>query len=119
MRDIEIKSKDFFVDDVLIATGYTRVVHGGRGQYIEFHPDSIIDSELEVEPNQEYRLTDKWKKLVYYAWYRTKTGAKKVYFQYKKADYADYLPGYYYIAPKDLTFEGELYIEKSDKPLGE
>lgn len=28
MRDIEIKSKDFFVDDVLVATGYTRVVHG-------------------------------------------------------------------------------------------
>jgi len=39
------------------------------------------------------------------------------YFQYKKADYADYLPGYYYIAPKDLVFEGELYVEKSDKPL--
>jgi hypothetical protein len=117
MRNIEIKSKDFFVGNILVANGYTRVVHGGRGKYAEFHPDSILTEALEVEPNQEYRLTEKWKKLVYYAWYRTKVGAKKVYFQYKKADYADYLPGYYYIALKDLIFEGELYTEKSDKPL--
>lgn len=35
--------------------------------------------------DEEYRLTEKWKNLVYYAWYRTKVGAKKVYFQYKKS----------------------------------
>lgn len=111
----DIKPKEFFVDGLLIATGYTRVVHGGRGKYIEFHPESVIVDELEVEPNQEYRLTEKWKNLVYYAWYRTKAGTKKVYFQYKTVKYADYLPGYYYIAPTDLTFDGELYTEISGK----
>jgi len=28
MRNIEIKPKDFFVDNILVANGYTRVVHG-------------------------------------------------------------------------------------------
>lgn len=117
MRDIQIKAKNFFVNDELIATGYTRVVHGGRGAYLEIHPDSMVESGLEPEPKQEYRLTEEWKKLAYYAWYRTKVGFKKVYFQYKKVNYADYLPGYYYIDPKDLTYEGELYTEKSCGPV--
>lgn len=117
MRDIEIKAKDFFVEGVLVANGYTRVVCGGRGPYIEIHPDSMIESMLELEPGQEYRLEDKWKQTVYYAWYRTKVGLKKVYFQYKKVSYADYLPGYYYVALLDLDYSGDLYIEQSSKPL--
>lgn len=117
LRDISIKEKDFYLSGVHIADSYTRVVHGKRGAYVEFLPQNIDLNQIEVEPGQEYRLTDKWKKLTYYAWYRTKESHKKVYFQYKKVDYADYLPGMYYISVKDLEYDGELYTEKSDVPL--
>lgn len=72
LRDISIKQLDIYVKDELVSTGYTRVVDGGRGKYLEIHPDSLVKDVLEIEPNQEYRLTDKWKQIVFYAWYRTK-----------------------------------------------
>ena len=113
MRDLTIKLKDFHIGNQHIANSYTRVVDGGRGKYIEFPPESINLSEIEVEPGQEYRLIEKWKSIAFYGWYRTIKTNKKVYFQYKPVDYADYLVGYYYIAPKDLEFEGDLHTEKS------
>jgi hypothetical protein len=117
MRDLSIKNKDIYCDGILIATGYTRVVHGGRGQYLEIPIECAEQDYFEVVPGQEYRLTEKWKHIAYYAWYRVKESLEKVYFQYKKVNYADYLPGYYYVSVKNLTYEGELYTEKSDKPL--
>jgi hypothetical protein len=111
MRDLSIKSKEFYCKDLLIATGYTRLVKGGRGNYIEFDPISIIKENIQVAKGHEYRLTDKWKKIVYFAWYNPLNSDIKIYYQYKTVDYADYLIGYYYIAPKDLDYEGELYSE--------
>lgn len=117
MRDISNKSKNIFVGEELIANEYTRVVAGGRGKYLEIPEQSFNKEILEVQPGQEYRLTDKWKNLAFYAWYRTKVNKEKVYFQYKKVDYADYLPGYYYIGVKNLKYDGELYEETSSCPL--
>lgn len=111
MRDLSWKDKEFFVDEHLLARGYTRLVVGGRGAYIEFPPDLIDEDLLEPEPNEEYRLLPEWYSKVFYAWLRTKYGHKKVYFQYKTVDYADYLPGYYYIFVNDVNFDGDLYEE--------
>jgi hypothetical protein len=99
----------------LIAQAYVRLLIGGRGPYVEFLPEHIIKDQIEVEPGQEYRLTDEWRKKAFYAWYRTKVGHRKVYEQFKYVGYADYVPTYFYISPDDLVFNGELYVEVSKK----
>lgn len=52
----------------LLATSYVRLVVGGRGSYVEFLPEQINREELEVEPGQEYRLSDDWREKAFYAW---------------------------------------------------
>lgn len=111
MRNQELRDKNFYSDGVLIATKYTRLVNGGRGSYIEFSEECFKEDVFEVQPGQEYRTTPKWTKIVFYLWYRLKNSHKKVYFQLKEVDYADYVPGFYYIFVKDLDFDGELYEE--------
>lgn len=111
MRDQSLKEKNFYSDGKLIATKYTRLVNGGRGSYIEFSEDCFEKDVFELQPGQEYRTTSKWMNIVFYLWYRLRNSHKKVYFQLKTVDYADYTPGFYYIFVKDLEFEGELYSE--------
>jgi hypothetical protein len=97
----------------LLATGYTRLVVGGRGPYVEIHPSQLVREEVEIEPGEEYRLGGEWREKVFYAWYRTKVGHHKVYEQFKWVGYADYVPGYFYVSPDDVAFDGELYAEVS------
>jgi len=87
------------LDMVPIATGFNRIVHGGRGDYVEFDEDQMIKKNLFIPQDQEYRITDE---LVYYVEYRTLDGTK-VYFQKKLVDYADYKIGKYYISPRELA----------------
>lgn len=91
-----------------IATNFVRIVHSGRGAYVEFERDEIFRVALRVPDSGLWRV----KSLVaYYIEYRTEDGVK-VYFQRRTVDYADYKVGYYYISPVDLhNFEktGERY----------
>lgn len=88
---------------VLVATGYTRVVHGGRGNYVEFDKHDICWEHFEIPPSQEYRLLPRWEDLVYYVEYRSKdTSFVKLYVQKRTVRYADYIVGMCYIAPGDL-----------------
>lgn len=112
-RRLDIRVKSVNGIGPLLASGYTRLVVGGRGAYIEIHPSQIIREEVELAPGELYRLTSKWRDKVYYAWYRTKVGHRKVYEQFKHVGYADYVPGYFYVSPDDVVFEGELYAEVS------
>lgn len=89
---------------ILLASGSTRIVHGGRGDYMEFSPEQMNLAALHVPQEQEYRLSDRWKNIVYYIWYETKDGVK-VYFQKKTVAYADYLLGYYYVDPRLVVEE--------------
>lgn len=84
---------------------HSRLVIGGRGNYWEIPYKDMIQDRIEVEPGQEYRLTEKWRSLVYYAWFRTVVGHKKVYLQFKPVNYADYKVGFYYIAESDAKPE--------------
>lgn len=98
---------------MLIATGYTRVVIGKRGPYIEFSDDQILKENIQVPEKEKYRLDVDY---VYYHEYRTKQDFVKLYFQRKTVDYADYRVGFWYISPFALkTDDYDVLI----KPLKE
>ena len=99
-----------------VATGYTRIVIGGRGPYIEFLPGHLIWDNLHIPDEEKYRLDHLWKDKVFYVEWRTNDESKvKVYEQKRKVDYADYKVGVVYISPFDLFVEGEPVITRLDK----
>ena len=92
---------EFFTKSGLfVAIGFTRIVIGGRGPYIEFSPDQIIMDNLYVPKHAEHKLA---MSLTYYHEYRSKDQCfVKVYHQKMGVTYADYLIDMFYIAPSDL-----------------
>lgn len=83
-----------------VATSYTRIVHGGRGSYVEIHPDHILLRNLHVPANQAWRYHHTY---AYYVEYRTTDTANiMIYYQKRTVDYADYRLHMCYISPDDL-----------------
>ena len=77
--------------------GYKRIVVGDYGAYIEIDPEDII------QENIKNKWPGKPKRPVKYIWMQTKDKEKtKIYFQQATVKYADYIPGMYYIDPKDI-----------------
>jgi hypothetical protein len=98
-----------------VATGYTRIVIGGRGPYIEFLPGHLIWDSLQIPDEEKYRLEHPWKEKVFYVEWRTNDESRvKVYEQKRSVDYADYKVGLCYISPFDLFVDGEQVIAKLD-----
>jgi hypothetical protein len=91
----------------LIATGYTRVVIGDRGAYIEFSKKQAIIDNMTTPPDQKWRWKDKnWTDKVYYWWLTAKDSSGiKIYFQRKLVDYADYKADMFYVSPTDVKVE--------------
>lgn len=80
-----------------IATGYTRIVVGDYGAYIEMAPLHIVRDNIEA------KFPGKPKRPVKYLWLQTKDVLQtKVYYQRDTVAYADYIPGMYYVSPEDL-----------------
>lgn len=82
----------------IIAENYNRVVIGDYGAYVEFTKE-----QLKVE------LTNKFGKAkrrgLKYIWKQTVDSCNtKVYFQLRRVQYADYIPGHYYIDPTHLNW---------------
>ena len=99
-----------------VANGYTRVVIGERGPYIEFLPGHLIWDSLKMPDEGKYRTEHPWKDKVFYVVLRTKDQSNvKVYDQKRTVDYADYKVGLFYISPFDLFVEGEPVITKMEK----
>ena len=74
-----------------VATGYTRIVIGGRGPYIEFLPGQLVWVNIHIPDEQKHRKEHPWKDRVYYLEWRTKDANRvKVYEQIRPVDYADY-----------------------------
>ncbi len=97
---LPIKTKD----GLTISDTFTRIVHGGRGAYVEF---DLVKS-IHVPDEQQWRhRSDK----AFYIEYRTLDGVK-VYLQKKPVDYADYKVGKYYISP--IYLEGFEVVGKYD-----
>ncbi len=84
-----------------LATGYTRVVIGGRGAYVEFLARQIEFNNFTVPEEEQYRISDA---RVFYVEWRSKCESYvKLYVQKRRVAYADYQIGYCYMSPLDLV----------------
>ncbi len=91
----------YFIDGTPFASDFVRVVHGGRGDYVELikeqflvkivpkFKDTILPEQVSDEP-------------FYYYWLLPEGREEKIYWQIKTVKYADYKIGYYYISPELL-----------------
>lgn len=97
----------------LFAVGYTRIVYGDHGPYIEFEKENII-----IDLKRKFNKPPEPKH--YYEWFVPTDGSRlKVYYQlrdvknlpfapkgghreYREEGYADYIPGKIYVNPYDL-----------------
>jgi len=103
----------------LIASGYERIVIGGRGPYMEFNTGQIDHSIIYVPQFAQHKLD---MSLTYYHEYRTRDSCNvKIYYQKMAVQYADYKVGKWYIDPlllKTDEFE-ELLGPLYEEPLAE
>jgi len=83
---------------------YVRIVHGGRGSYIELTREQLNCTDINIPENQMWRLSPKWASKVFYIWHDI--AGVKIYEQLKTVHYADYVVGMYYIDPKQVFFKG-------------
>lgn len=96
-----------------IATGYERIVFGGRGPYIEFKREQVFRNKIHIPSGAEWRINNEY---VYYYEYRTNTDHVMVYLQKATVGYADYKVGFAYITPFKLYDENKkVIIEKLKK----
>lgn len=97
-------SRKFFTKTgQLVATGYDRVVIGGRGPYVEFETSHMVQDNL-VESKTRHH---------YYVELRTTIDDVKVYMQVRRVEYADYVPGRCYASPFELYDDtGAVLIER-------
>jgi hypothetical protein len=97
---------------LLVATGYERVVFGGRGPYIEFKPKSMVKENCYMPEDVKWKKHNDHKYKVYYYEARTVKDDVKIYYQTQTVDYADYKVGLMYVSPFELYDEsGTVLIE--------
>ncbi len=90
-------------EGTVIAKGYTRVVIGDYGAFVEFSPEQAVLDNITVKSGQEYRMTDRYRNNVKYFWYTAKDKSDvKIYLQQRTVSYADYRPNMYYVSPFEL-----------------
>lgn len=93
------EQKVYLKDGTLFAESFNRVVHGGRGDYVEFEKEQIL-VKLESKFNNDIEHD----KIDTYYWWLVPSSSKdvKVYLQRKTVKYADYKIGKYYVSPSLL-----------------
>jgi len=90
----------YFKDGTLFAKGYERVVHGGRGDYVELTKEHIIlPLKSHFKQSIPIELTNEQ---FYYYWLEPIGRTEKIYWQCNLVNYADYKRNFYYISPKLL-----------------
>lgn len=87
-----------------IATGYTRIVIGDYGAFVEIDREHILRKKLMIQPGQEFRMSDnQFVGRVKYFWLTARDCSHcKIYEQQRTVDYADYKPGMFYISPFEV-----------------
>lgn len=94
-------------DGILFAHEFNRIVHGGRGDYIEFTKEQIIPILYYKYEDEENGFAKKFDinsanlyNGYYYHWlYPLGSPQTKVYFQLKTVKYADYKLYHFYVSP--------------------
>ena len=93
--------KLYFLDSTEFASDFVRVVHGGRGDYVE-----LTKGQISVELIPRFKGTVLPENVsdepFYYYWLKPVGREEKVYWQVKTVSYANYKIGYYYISPDYL-----------------
>lgn len=90
----------------LIACGYSRIVIGDYGAYVEIPLDKMILENLIIKPGEEYRFKPEYSNIKYH-WYCLKNNQDiKIYYQKHIVAYADYKPEMFYISPYELRLIG-------------
>ena len=87
----------------VVCSGYTRIVVGDYGAFIEFDEEQANIDKYIIAPGQEYRVDNpRYSKNVKYIWMTIPDGSNiKIYKQKKKVAYADYKSGMFYISPHE------------------
>lgn len=83
-----------------IAKGYTRIVIGDYGAFVEMTTAQINMDKLHVKEGQAYRIEDpRYAEHVKYIWYTAADQSDvKIYLQKRSVEYADYKPGMIYVS---------------------
>lgn len=127
LNEIGNSTTEFYITNDLLAVGYTRVVYGDHGPYIEFEKKNfVLDLKSKFGNNDLDNLPGLDFKYYYYWLYPIGHNNLKVYLQIKpvhdlpnaprrtdglkssfnrKEGYADYKRGFYYINPYDLIIK--------------
>ena len=86
-----------------IAHNFERIVHGGRGDYIEISPKDILHNNIHIPEDVQWRI---YHERVYYIEFRSKDDSDiMIYFQKMLVNYADYKIRFYYIDPEDVVLK--------------
>lgn len=95
----------FSLDGTQICNGYKRIVIGDYGAFVEISPKQILKNNICCKIGQEYRFTDeRYAKNVKYLWLTAADSSDcKIYLQKKRVEYADYMPGMYYVSPYEVV----------------
>jgi len=97
MKSIETKS------GLVIANDYTRIVHGGRGDYIEIDKTQIVETNINIPESEKWRREYG---MAYYLEFRSNDeNSVKIYYQLRTVSYADYQIGFYYVAVGDVIIK--------------
>ena len=95
-----MKRNLYFKDETLFADGYERVVHGGRGDYVELTKKQI---QIPLKSHFNQKLPEQLSnEEFYYYWLCPSGRQEKIYWQCNLVNYADYKIDFYYISPKLL-----------------
>jgi hypothetical protein len=90
----------YFLDGTQFSNGYERIVHGGRGAYVELTKEQIVVS---LKSHFNTKVPDEIiPEPFYYHWLEPFGRKEKIYWQIRTVKYADYKTGYYYISPNLL-----------------
>jgi len=85
---------------VRIATAYTRIVRGDRGDYVEIEFDDVVWKNAKPPSKERRDLEAKHPHGIFYNEYRI--DGVKLYSQLRYVGYADYNPGMCYVAVSDV-----------------
>lgn len=93
----------------VVCNGYTRIVVGDYGAFIEFDEKQANFDRYIIAPGQEYRVNNpRYSKNVKYIWMTIPDGSSiKIYKQKKKVSYADYKSGMFYISPHECVIQSQ------------